>query len=98
MVQFTEPASYSVGTGPGNVTTGDFNLDGSRDLAVTNGLGVSILLNNGDGTFGTALDYSAGVNPHDVVTADFNGDRHALVSEEKLAQCDYYLLGQLLGL
>jgi len=41
--------SYGAGTGPSSVGTGDFNLDGSPDLAITNATSndVSILLNMG---------------------------------------------------
>jgi hypothetical protein len=59
-----------------NVAVGDFNGDGKPDLAVCN-LGantVSILLNNGDGTFQPHVDYPAGTGPTSIVTGDFNGD------------------------
>jgi len=77
---FQTPAEYAVGlqsehVSP-NVAVGDFNGDGKPDLAVTN-LGantVSILLNNGDGTFQTHVDYPAGTGPTYIVTGDFNGD------------------------
>ncbi len=52
---------------------GDFNGDGFKDVAVTDSLGVSILLNNGDGTFTAGATYKLG-NALWVVTADFNGD------------------------
>src|SRR5262249_49402198 len=35
---------------------------------------VSVLLNNGDGTFAPAVAYAAGSGPEAVVAADFNGD------------------------
>ena len=35
---------------------------------------VSILLNNGDGTFAAGATYPVGVNPHEAVTIDLNGD------------------------
>jgi hypothetical protein len=77
---FQSPVEYAVGlqsehVSP-NVAVGDFNGDGKPDLAVTN-LGantVSILLNNGDGTFQTHVDYPAGTGPTYIVTGDFNGD------------------------
>src|SRR5215471_11419023 len=64
-----------------SVAVGDFNGDGLWDLAVANVSPsllipgpVSILLENGDGTFGPADNVPAGVSPQSVVVADFNGD------------------------
>jgi hypothetical protein len=63
----------------------DVNRDGKPDLVVavqndpfgahlTNGL-VSVLLGNGDGTFGTPVTYdSAGIDAVSVAVADLNGD------------------------
>jgi hypothetical protein len=55
---------------------GDFNGDGKQDLAVANQLSdnVSILLGNGNGTFGAATNFSAGDAPFSVAVGDFNGD------------------------
>src|SRR5262249_53830146 len=41
------------GTGPTEIAVGDFNLDGTPDVAVTNQVDgtVSVMLSNGDGTF-----------------------------------------------
>ena len=47
------------------------------DLAVANGASnnVSILLGNGDGTFGTpATNFAVGEGPASVAVGDFNGD------------------------
>ncbi len=35
---------------------------------------VSVLMNNGDGTFAPKVDYDAGLNPTSVFIADFDGD------------------------
>jgi peptidoglycan-associated lipoprotein len=45
-------------------------------LAVANNLSneVSILLGNGDGTFGAATNYAAGTGPTSIADGDFNGD------------------------
>jgi uncharacterized protein (TIGR03437 family) len=63
------------------VATGDFNGDGSADLAVTNSpssIGtastVSVLLGNGKGTFASPVSYNVGEFPGTIVAADFNGD------------------------
>ncbi|MEW6324057.1 MAG: FG-GAP-like repeat-containing protein [Nitrospirota bacterium] len=47
------PATYGVGTSPQSVAAGDFDNDGSDDLAVANFFSedVTILGSNGDGTF-----------------------------------------------
>lgn len=74
---------YVVGAGPSSVAIADFNGDGMPDVAVSDsgtpirignpGL-VSVLLNEGDGTFGNKTDYPAGYNPQSVVAVDLNGD------------------------
>jgi hypothetical protein len=70
------PPTVGVGTGPRGVVTGDFNGDGKLDLAVTNNGDdtVSILLGNGNGTFGAKTDFNTGDGPRGVVAADFNRD------------------------
>jgi hypothetical protein len=73
---FLPPVNYGAHTGPVWVAVGDFNGDHKPDLAVTNQItnDVSILLGNGDGTFGSALNYPAGSAPHCVAVGDFNHD------------------------
>ncbi|MFZ3341715.1 MAG: FG-GAP-like repeat-containing protein [Terriglobales bacterium] len=44
---------------PYGVAVGDFNGDGKPDLAVSEGNGIGVLLNNGNGTFKTAVYYDA---------------------------------------
>jgi hypothetical protein len=58
------------------VVTGDFNGDGRLDLAVSNSGSdtVSILLGNGDGTFGAKNDFNTSAGPRGIVAADFNRD------------------------
>jgi hypothetical protein len=60
------------------VAVGDFNGDGHLDLAVTNSGSstVSVLMNNGNGTFATKVDYTTGFGPHGVAVGDFNSDGH----------------------
>src|SRR5262249_13774211 len=83
---FQPPRTYAAGFGPHNqykfVTVGDFNGDGHLDLVMDNRSGtVSILLGNGDGTFGEERTYSVSVfgdsSPtSSVAVGDFNGDGH----------------------
>ena len=64
---------------PSQLATGDFNNDGNLDLVVANaapnGLGASVLLGHGDGTFSSAPEVNnAGDTPQAVAVGDFNGD------------------------
>lgn len=77
---FSNPVNYSVGTGPVGITTADFNNDGFTDLAVANygwlgqGTTISVLFNNGDGSFANQLTFPAGTGPFDIKTAKINND------------------------
>ncbi len=80
---FSTAATVAVGEQAAALVIGDFNGDGYLDLAVANmGLGgfnntaaVSILLGNGDGTFGPLSTLSMGTNaPVALAAGDFNGD------------------------
>lgn len=78
---FKDPVPYTVGIHPGAAVAGDFNGDGYPDLAVSDGSfngdsgGISVLINNGDGTFKPAVTYNAGVGAtFSIAAADFNGD------------------------
>jgi hypothetical protein len=83
---FNQVVVYSTGgNSPYSVATADFNGDGHLDLVVAN-CGTSncggtsfgslgILINNGDGTFRTAVTYSSGGNSaYSVAVGDLNGD------------------------
>ncbi len=69
----------AAGSGPVSVAVGDFNGDGQPDLAVANPFlnTVSVLLNNGGGSFVPAAGSpfaSGGIEPRSLAVADFNGD------------------------
>jgi len=76
-------AETEFATGPGStfVAIGDLNADGKPDLVTANGGGypsygstVSVLLGNGNGTFGARADFSTGYGPTSVAIGDLNGD------------------------
>ena len=77
-LSFGSSRTFGAGSVPSSVTSGDFNGDGKRDLAVANNFSsdVSILLGNGDGTFQAAVNYVVGNGPSSVAAGDFNGDGH----------------------
>jgi hypothetical protein len=68
------------------VAVGDLNGDGKPDLATANGFessGVSVLLNNGDGTFAARRDYHLAAGAESIGIGDFNGDgKLDLVTDE----------------
>ena len=75
---FGTAAVYHVPGNPLAMTSGDFNNDGRTDLAVISSgfqiRGISILLGNGDGTFGPAVTYNGPYFADAVAAADFSGD------------------------
>ncbi len=83
------PVGYNIGlVSAGNVFLSnlkldDFNSDGINDILAANFASgtVSILINNGNGTFATQQQYTAGNGPAFVDTADVNhdGKRDAVV-------------------
>jgi hypothetical protein len=76
---FGVKTDYGTGNYPYSVALGDLNGDGKPDLAVAN-YGyyyystVSVLLGNGDGTFGAKADFATGGQSISVAIGDFNGD------------------------
>ena len=77
---FGAPTDFAAGHGTGDLIGGlrvwDLNTDGHLDLAVTNfsSNSVSILLGNGDGTFGASAEFPAGDSPAAVAVGDFDLD------------------------
>ncbi|UAJ72940.1 VCBS repeat-containing protein [Synechocystis sp. PCC 7339] len=70
--------NFNAGVNPIDVTVGDFNNDGNPDIATAkDNENVSILLGNGNGTFGppgfTFLSIG-GTNPFAIAEGDFNND------------------------
>lgn len=73
-----DPRRVPIAAYAGAVSVGDFDGDGSADLAVarTDASNVAILLGDGMGGFAEAPDspFSAGSSPEDLAAADFNND------------------------
>ncbi|HEY5028460.1 MAG TPA: VCBS repeat-containing protein [Candidatus Angelobacter sp.] len=67
---------YPAGTGVSQVIQADFNGDGIPDLATVNNSSntVSILINNGDGTFRAHTEYATGTGPIALAAVDLNKD------------------------
>ncbi|HEU0010073.1 MAG TPA: FG-GAP-like repeat-containing protein, partial [Verrucomicrobiae bacterium] len=68
--------NLTTGGGAFGVAVGDFNGDGRRDLAVANQNvdNVSLLLGNGDGSFGAPTNFAVGNAPRSLAVGDLNGD------------------------
>lgn len=68
--------SYPAGSGPGQLIVADFNGDHIPDLATVNNSSntVSILINNGDGTFRAHTEYATGPGPVGLAAVDWNKD------------------------
>ncbi|MGB8061808.1 MAG: VCBS repeat-containing protein [Candidatus Sulfotelmatobacter sp.] len=75
-VKFATPTTYdSGGSGANFVVAADLNGDGFPDMVVANTDGVSVRINNGDGTFGAATLYgTGGTNAFAVAVGDVNLD------------------------
>jgi hypothetical protein len=76
---FNLSSKVTLGKGfrPHGITSSDLDGNGSSDLAVvsnTDQNSVSILLNNGSGTFSVSSTISVSGSPWDVVAADLNND------------------------
>jgi len=73
----TMQESSVIGTSSAETATaGDFNGDGTQDLAVSGRFSslLSVWLGNGDGSFQSRVDYQVGLFARWVITGDFNGD------------------------
>ena len=79
---FAPAVQFAVGVGPTapqSVAIGDFNSDGKKDLVTANfgTNNVGVLLGNGTGGFGPAVQFAVGVGgtaPQSVAIGDFNSD------------------------
>ena len=87
---YTLSVHYPTGKQPTSVATGDVNGDGRPDIVETDGKSnsIAVLLNNGNGTFASAVNYSLGPlakSSNAVVLGDFdgNGTLDAAVANKK---------------
>ena len=73
---FDDPVYYDTHNGSIETAVEDLNGDGYLDLIVLNYItsNVSILLNNGDGTFQNQNTYPVMSTPRGIKVADFNND------------------------
>lgn len=74
---YSLPTTYTVGAAPMGLTVADFNRDGSLDLATgsSDATNLSVLLNQGDGTFGLTNLRTAGTGAVTAVAAaDVDGN------------------------
>jgi uncharacterized repeat protein (TIGR01451 family) len=73
---FSDAGSYTTGVGPLGIWLGDFNKDGSIDLAIANSLSntATILFGSASGAFGTPAGPAAGFGPTSGATADIDND------------------------
>ena len=75
-VIFNLSSTPDVGNGPNGIVATDVNGDGKLDLINANyyGNSLTVLTNNGSGSFVLSGTYTVGRNPNSVAAADVNGD------------------------
>jgi hypothetical protein len=73
LLSFLPPVDYGVGDLPTAVAVGDVNGDGAPDVVSGDLKGVSVLLNNGDGSFTPGETYATGNRPYAVALSDLAG-------------------------
>jgi hypothetical protein len=74
---FADAVHYRTGDHPWDGCTGDFDNDGDLDISTCNmdDLNISVLMNNGDGTFQwPPVSYPFGDIPRSIYTVDLDGD------------------------
>ncbi len=92
---------YPIGPDVNSLFFADFNGDGNLDLAVAydgnfgnDGGGIAILLNKGDGTFGSPVTYATGTPATHFAVLDLNHDGFLDIATVSLDQMVTVLLGK----
>jgi hypothetical protein len=104
---FHVASGYSTGICPRELKTADFNSDGIPDLVYTDAeycsfqqqsqtSDLTVLLGNGDGTFGMSYQTLLGISAQSVAVGDFNGDGIADIAV--LIENDFAFAGSLQSL
>ena len=93
-IPFSPPVNYMAGDHPESIFCADLDMDGDLDMVVANNFGydISILKNNGNGTFEAPVNYPAGDNPFSVYCTDLDGD-----DDIDIAVASYYEIAVLLN-
>lgn len=73
---FDSPVLYPVGEAPTAMVAVDLDNDGDLDLVTADSTSntISVLINDGTGTFSAATTYATGEAPVDISAGDLNGD------------------------
>ena len=79
---------------PDALVAGDFTGDGRTDLATVNyeSNDASVLLSNGDGTFGPPVTYPVGNGPNAIVAGDFTGNGRTDLAVTNSGDCTVSVL------
>jgi hypothetical protein len=94
----SQSPAYPVGFLPSSICAADFDNDGDLDLSTANPGGVtdfrdstmSVLLNNGAGTFAPQTEYPVGYRPTSVCAADLDGDGYVDLATANLGSFPHY--------
>jgi hypothetical protein len=99
--QFGAPATYSVPPRPSSIAVGDLNGDGKPDVVIANNTGtfgnnssgsITVLLNNGNGTFPATSQYPVEPYPWTVALADVNNDGKLDIVSSSMWNGDVYAM------
>ncbi|MEK7263930.1 MAG: FG-GAP-like repeat-containing protein [Bacteroidota bacterium] len=92
--KFATEEIYATGYGPNSLFVSDIDGDGDGDIAVANLYDdtLSILINNGNGTFDDRVSYTTGTQPHTIFISDIDGDGDGdlIVANEQAASVSIF--------